>query len=134
MKKNLILILSLILLFSMTVGCGNKKDNIKDDNVKVNANEKIIRDKIFNKFKFKETSLVYENNKFKLITLVTNKSKNTEYLKGFKIHTKDKKENDMFIFSEYVEKNIEPNDSITITSTFDDDLTNAYRIEYEVIK
>ena len=134
MKRVLILSITIILMLSMTVGCGNKKDNIKDDNVKVNTNEGITKDRKIGVFTFKNTSLVYENNTSKLMTLVTNTSENTEYLKEFKIHVKDESGNDIVVLPGYVGSSIDAKSSITISSSYASDLTDAASIEYEITR
>lgn len=133
MKKEFILILTLVLSLGLITGCGcNKKEEKKE--VKMNTNQDVIKDQELEVFTFTNTSLVYEDETSILITKVTNTSNETQYLKEFKIHVKDIAGNEIVELTGFVGDNIEANSSTTISSSYSEDLTKAAKIEYEIIR
>lgn len=137
MKKFGILCVSFLLVLSLTgCGCSKKEEKTteKKEEVKANTNENVIKDQTLEVFEFKNTSLVYENNNSKLETTVTNTGSQTEYLKEFKIHVKDKDGNEIIELTGFVGDNIEAGQSRVINSYYSQDLTNAESIEYEIIR
>lgn len=136
MKKFGILCVSFLLVLSLT-GCGcSKKEEKKEEKeeIKVNTNENVIKDQTLEVFEFKNTSLVYEDGNSKLETTVTNTGSETEYLKEFKIHVKDKDGNEIIELTGFVGDNIEAGQSRVIDSYYGQDLTDAESIEYEIIR
>ena len=133
MKKEFVLILTLVLSLGLITGCGcNKKEEKKE--VKMNTNQDVIKDQELEVFTFTNTSLVYEDETSILITKVTNTSNETQYLKEFKIHVKDIAGNEIVELTGFVGDNIEANSSTTISSSYSEDLTKAAKIEYEIIR
>jgi hypothetical protein len=138
MRKGVIVSLITILLLIFSVGCGcNKvgvKKETKKDAIKANTNENVIKNQEVEVFKFTNTSLVYEDKTSTLVTQVTNTSDKSEFLKEFKIHVKDEKGNDVIVLTGYVGDNISPKSSTLISTSYADDLTKAYSIEYEIVR
>ena len=136
MKKIGILFVSFLIVLSLTgCGCSKKEEKEKEkEEIKVNTNENVIKDQTLEVFEFKNTSLVYENNNSKLETTVTNTGSETEYLKEFKIHVKDKDGNEIIELTGFIGDNIGAGESRVINSYYSQDLTNAESIEYEIIR
>lgn len=139
MKKVLYLSLVLVLSITLLTGCGcskkeNKKETDTENKTQANVNPDVVKDQVLDVFKFEKTSLIYENGNSTLQTTVTNTSNETQYLKEFKIHVKDKDGNEMIELTGFFGGDIEAGKSKVITSTYGDDLTSATSIEYELVK
>lgn len=140
MKKALVVFGMTILAFGLLTGCGcqkkedNKNKNTKNEEIKTNTNEDVIKDQTVDVFKFEKTSLIYENGNSKLQTTVTNTSSEKQYLAEFLIHVKDENGNEIVTMTGFVGDSIDANASKIIDSTYGDDLTKAASIEYEVVK
>lgn len=135
MKKKIILSIALVLMLGTVVGCGcEKKEDANDAKVKVNTNNDVIKNQELEVFTFTNTSLVYEDNTSTLVTTVTNTSNETQYLKEFKIHVKNEKDEEIVELTGFVGDNIEGNSSTTISSSYAEDLTKAKKIEYEIVR
>lgn len=135
MKKITKILFLFIATFIFLTGCNNteEKEN-KKETQKENINKEVIKDQNLEVFKFTNTSLKYENSTSVLQTTVTNTSSEKQYLKEFKIHVRDKKDNEIVELIGYVGDYIDKNQSKIITSSYGDDLTNAYSIDYEIIR
>ena len=140
MKKMLVVFGMTILTFGLLTGCGcqkkedNKNKDTKNEEIKTNTNEDVIKDQTVDVFKFEKTSLIYENGNSKLQTTVTNTSSEKQYLAEFLIHVKDENGNEIVTMTGFVGDSIDANASKIIDSTYGDDLTKAASIEYEVVK
>lgn len=85
-------------------------------------------------FKFTNTLLVYEDGNSKLQITVINTSDEDVYLAEFLIHIKDEKESKIVKMKGFVGGIVEAKTSKVIDSIYEDDLTKAASIEYEIIK
>lgn len=132
MKKIGLLVLVTMSLLTVATGCGCKKK--EKEEVKANTEQEVIKDQKVEVFAFTNTSLVYENGTSTLETLVTNTSKEKQFLAEFKIHVKDAKGNVIVTLTGFIGDSIEAGSSKKITSTYGSDLTNAAKIEYEIVK
>ena len=134
--KKVIISISIILLLVLTLGCGCSKleKAIKKEEVKVSTKEDVIKDQNIEVFTFTKTSLIYKENTSTFKTKVTNESENTENLKEIKIHIKNEKGEDIVVLPGYVGESINPSETKKITSSVGFDISNAYSIEYEIIR
>lgn len=138
MKKLIGIIMLTILTIGVTTGCGcekkNKKKETKEDEVKVNTNKDVIKDQNLEVFTFTNTSLIYENGRTTLETLVTNTSDNTETLSEFHILVKDKEGKEMITLVGFVGDQLKGKEQRLITSYTNEDLTKASSIEYSIVR
>ena len=138
--KKAMLYISIIMLLVVTVGCNDKKQEVKkekkkvENKIKVDTNKDVIKNQNLEVFTFTNTSLVYENSTSVLATIVTNTSSETQYLKEFKIHVKDENGSEIVELTGFVGDNIKGNDSKQIVSSYGEDITHAASIEYEIIR
>ena len=122
MKKILVILLSLVLV----TGCSSKIFN----NSKVNNNENIIKEQTFGNLVINNISLVYEKGVYTFKFTLTN---NGDKANVSKLNITFKNENDSVIttldgsFGE-----IDANTSLDMVLTSDIDLSNAYKVEYEL--
>jgi len=131
MKKIIIMLIGLILV----TGCGCDKNKKKEEEViKENLQQEVIKDQTLEVFTFTNTSLTYQKNTTLLVTVVTNTSSETQYLKQFKIHVWDKDGKEIRTLTGFVGASLEPNESKTINSSCGEDLTNAASITYEIVR
>lgn len=131
MKKTLIVTLTIVSLLTIT-GCGKetKLPEINSD-IKTNVNEKIIKSQEISGLKFDNTSVVYENGISTVTITITNVTES-----AMKVNTV----NMIFVDSEglqtsliaLIDDNINPNQSITVSSNTDIDLTKAVSVEYKI--
>ena len=138
--KNLIIIIAIfvvVLIIAIIFGFNKNKENKTptDDgnNVIFNENENIVKDQELDGLKFTNTSLSYNEGMSVLITDVTNPTEEEYFLTEFKVIIKDEAGNVVTELPGYVGDSISPNETLTITSYSDINLTDAYSIEYEVI-
>lgn len=132
MKKVLIIMMVAFTAITLT-GCGCKKKETEED-VKANTNNEVIKDQKVEVFTLTNTSLVYENGTSTLETLVTNTSKEKQFLAEFKIHVKNEKGEVIVTLTGFIGDSINGGESRKITSTYGADLTKASKIEYEIVK
>ena len=138
MKKQIKILLALLLAATLVTGCGctkkdNKKDNTKDD-VKVNTEENVIKDQTFEGLTFTNTSLTTTNGVSTLITEVSNTTGTDYTLDEFTITIKNKDGEVITTIPGYVGDVIKNGETRTINSSIDIDLSNASSIEYSVKK
>lgn len=126
MKK--IMILSLSVLF-LLVGCG-KKEEIKEPNKDIEANENEISDKVLDDFSFTNTSIVKENGVSTITIQVTNNSNEDKNIEQFKIIIKNKDGEVVKQTIGYIGGVIKSKETKTIITSIALDLTDAYDIEY----
>lgn len=126
MKK--IMILSLSMLF-LLVGCG-KKEEIKEPNKDIEANENEISDKVLDDFSFTNTSIVKENGVSTITIQVTNNSNEDKNIEQFKIIIKNKDGEVVKQTIGYIGGVIKSKETKTIITSIALDLTDAYDIEY----
>ena len=134
--KKVIISISIVLLLGLTVGCGCSKKELKkeEEKVRVSTNENVIKDQQLEVFTFTNTMLIYEDNTSTFKTKVTNTSENTENLKEIKIHIKNELGEDIVVLPGYVGESINPNETKKITSSVGFDITDAFSVEYEIIR
>ena len=134
MKKIILITLSTLMLLAFATGCGCSNKNDKQDKIKSNTNEDVVKDQTLDVFSFTNTSLVYEKNTSVLTTVVTNNSNEKQMLKKFNIIVKDTEGNVIVTLPGYVGSYIDAKASTVITSSYASDLTHAAKIEYEIVK
>lgn len=134
MKKIILITLSTLMLLAFATGCGCSNKNDKQDKIKSNTNEDVVKDQTLDVFSFTNTSLVYEKNTSVLTTVVTNNSNEKQMLKKFNIIVKDAEGNVIVTLPGYVGSYIDAKASTVITSSYAQDLTRAAKIEYEIVK
>lgn len=126
MKK--IMILSLSVLF-LLAGCG-KKEEFKEPNKDIEANENEISDKVLDDFSFTNTSIVKENGVSTITIQVTNNSNEDKNVEQFKIIIKNKDGEVVKQTIGYIGGVIKSKETKTIITSIALDLTDAYDIEY----
>lgn len=135
MKKGIKIILVGIFMVSLVTGCGcSRKETNKDEEIKSNTNEGVIKDQTVEVFEFKNTSLIREGNNTVLETTVTNTSTTDQELQEFKIEVKDKDGNVMETLIGFVGDKIKAGETRVINSYCGTDLTEATNIVYTVVK
>lgn len=130
MKKIVIMLIGII--FITGCGCDNKKN--VDEIIKENVQQEVVKDQSVDVFNFTNTSLTYQKNTTLFVTKVTNTSSETQYLKQFKIHVWGKDGKEIRTLTGFVGSSFEPNESKIINSSCGEDLTNASRVTYEIIR
>lgn len=133
MKKVGMIVLTIAVGIFFLTGCGCKKRE-KEPEVTANTNTGVIEDQKVEVFTLTKTSLVYVDGTSTLETLVTNTSKEKQFLAGFKIHVKNNEGNDIVTLLGFVGDSIEAGQSKKFVSTYGADLTKASKVEYEIIK
>ena len=140
MKKIINITLMLLVCITLVTGCGKdktKNDDKKDDNktaVEVNNNEEVTKDQNIEGITITNTSLVYEDGISYLKATVTNNTGSDYELNEYKINVKDSDGNIIVTMPGYVGSVLKNGESKTINTMISEDLSNAYSIEYEVIK
>lgn len=131
MKK----ILLAVITIGLITGCGcSKKEETTTEGPKANTNEGVIKDQTVETFELKNTSLVYENGTTVLTTSVTNTSNKDEYLKEFEIRVEDNSGNELVTLKGFVGSTIKAGETKMINSYCGEDLSNATKITYTVIR
>ncbi len=140
-KKKMIIISVLILVMVIGVlvmgGLLFKKKETKtneESGYKSNTNENIIKDQKIGDFNFTNTSLNYKDGNSVLRVSVTNTSSHELNLQEFKIHVYDSEHNEIVTLTGFIGDKLLAGETKYIESTYADDLTNAYSIEYEIIE
>ena len=123
MKKVLLFIISLLFI----TGCSSKDNHI---NAKVNNNELILKEQVIDSLKFSDISLMYEKgiSTFKVTITNTGEKISPESLN---IIFKSKSDSVITILDGTFGE-IDKDTSIDLTLTSDVDLSDAYKIEYEI--
>ena len=132
MNKKVWLVLMLAVVIAVT-GCG-KKENNNNPGENVNTNTGIVEDKEVEVFTFTNTSLVWNDNASNLVTVITNTSDEEQYLKGFKVHVYDSNGNEMAAMTGYVGAKLKAHEVRQMSTGHYENLTNAAKIEYEVLR
>lgn len=133
MEKIIKIILIGIIGLSLLTGC-LKKEEKKEETIKVNTNEDVIKDQEVEGLKMTNTSLVYEKGTTTLETLVTNNTEVEYTVNKIKITVKDKEGNIITTLTGTIADTIKPGESRTIDSDTPMDLSEAGSIEYSIIK
>ena len=135
MKRTIIGILVIASLAILVNGCG-KKSNQEDNpsTLKPNTNQGVVADKQVEVFTFKNTSLIWNGNSSDLETVITNTSDEDAYLKGFTVHVYDEEGNEIATMPGYVSDHIKAHSTRTMSTGHYKNLSNAFRVEYEIIK
>lgn len=120
---------------------GGKADNKSDDSsnktseiIKANTNENVIKDQTVDIFSFKNTNLIYDSGTSTLTTEVTNTSNSDADLQEFKIHVSDKEGKEIITLTGFVGGTIKAGETKNIVSSYGDDLSNAEKVTYEIVK
>ncbi len=135
MKKKIGLILvACLAMFATGCGCDKKEEKVekKEDEVKVNTSEDIVKDQVVEGLKLTNTSLSSQNGMATLVTEVSNNTGKDEYLLSFNIYIKDKDGNVIAENIGYVGEVIPNGTSRTITSSWDQELIGATAVEYSI--
>lgn len=135
-KKILLVVIIGILTTAIATGCFGKKkeENNNQEIFNPNTNQGVISDKTVDVFELKNTSLIWNGNSTDLETTVTNMSDEDAYLKEFKIHVYDENNNEIATMIGYVSAMIKAHTSRVMSTGHYANLTNAAKVEYEVIK
>lgn len=144
MKKNLILVLVMLLSIGLITGCGCKKKNnqvSKKDNdkkskqtTKTVTEKEVIKDREVDGIKITDTSLTVTDGVSYLKASVTNNTGSDYKLEEYKIIVKDEKGDVIITLPGYVGEVIKAGATKTIRSSVSMDLSKAKSIEYEVVK
>ncbi len=135
-KKLLLVVIIAILTTVIATGCFGKKqeENNNQEIFEPNTNQGVISEKTVDVFELKNTSLIWNGNSTDLETTVTNTSDEDAYLKEFKIHVYDENNNEIATMIGYVSAMIKAHTSRVMSTGHYANLTNAAKVEYEVIK
>ena len=140
MKKIINITIMLLVCLTLVTGCGKdkmKNDDKKEDNmptIEVNDNQEVIKNQNIDGIEITNTSLVYEDGISYLKATVTNNTGSDYELNEYKINVKDSDGNIIVTMPGYVGSAIKNGESKTINTMISEDLSNAYSIEYEVVK
>ena len=135
MKKKIgIILVACLAMFATGCGCDKKEEKVekKEDEVKVNTSEDIVKDQVVEGLKLTNTSLSSQNGMATLVTEVSNNTGKDEYLLSFNIYIKDKDGNVIAENIGYVGEVIPNGTSRTITSSWDQELVGATALEYSI--
>lgn len=135
MKKKIgIILVACLAMFATGCGCDKKEEKVekKEDEVKVNTSEDIVKDQVVEGLKLTNTSLSSQNGMATLVTEVSNNTGKDEYLLSFNIYIKDKDGNVIAENFGYVGEVIPNGTSRTITSSWDQELVGATAVEYSI--
>ena len=134
MKKIGIILIACLAMFATGCGCDKKEEKVekKEDEVKVNTSEDIVKDQVVEGLKLTNTSLSSQNGMATLVTEVSNNTGKDEYLLSFNIYIKDKDGNVIAENIGYVGEVIPNGTSRTITSSWDQELVGATAVEYSI--
>ena len=134
MKKIGIILVACLAMFATGCGCDKKEEKVekKEDEVKVNTSEDIVKDQVVEGLKLTNTSLSSQNGMATLVTEVSNNTGKDEYLLSFNIYIKDKDGNVIAENCGYVGEVIPNGTSRTITSSWDQELVGATAVEYSI--
>ena len=102
--------------------------------VEVNNNEEVTKDQNIEGIMITNTSLVYEDGISYLKATVTNNTGSDYELNEYKINVKDSDGNIIVTMPGYIGSVLKNGESKTINTMISEDLSNAYSIEYEVVK
>ena len=135
MEKVIKILIIGTLTIGLTTGCGcSKKEKQPQEDIKANTNEEVIKDQKVEEFELKNTSLIYEDGNTTLETTVTNTSNKDSYLKEFDIQVLDSEGNEIVLLKGFVGDNIKAGESKVINSYYHEDLSDAAKIIYTVIR
>ena len=135
MKKKIgIILVACLAMFATGCGCDKKEEKVekKEDEVKVNTSEDIVKDQVVEGLKLTNTSLSSQNGMATLVTEVSSNTGKDEYLLSFNIYIKDKDGNVIAENFGYVGEVIPNGTSRTITSSWDQELVGATAVEYSI--
>ena len=134
MKKIGIILIACLAMFATGCGCDKKEEKVekKEDEVKVNTSEDIVKDQVVEGLQLTNTSLSSQNGMATLVTEVSNDTGKDEYLLSFNIYIKDKDGNVIAENIGYVGEVIPNGTSRTITSSWDQELVGATAVEYSI--
>ena len=134
-NKKALFIFTLIAVIAVT-GCGKKGNNENNDGstIEPNTNQGVVADKEVDVFTLKNTSLLWDGNQSELETTITNTSDEDAYIKGFNVHVYDSEGKEIATMYGYVGSKIKAHSSRVLSTGHYENLSNASRVEYEVVK
>lgn len=135
MKKLIIGMLFVTLCFTTGCGCDKEKDEKKENEApkaEQNTNKDVIKDQTVEGLKLTNTSLVNLGGISTLETEVSNKTGASVFLKSFDIIVKDKKGKEVVTLLGYVGEEIPDGTTRRITTSVDQDLSDAGAISYKI--
>ncbi len=112
----------------------SKNDKETQEKAHANTNENIVKEQVIDNYKFSNTSLVMENGTSVFKTDVTNLQNVSRELKTFNIVLYDKNDKEIVTLLGYVASTLEANETKTVISNTDQDLTDAYYLKYVINK
>jgi len=135
MKNKRILVAFILIVMITITGC-KKSSNENNGNYTINpnTNQGVVEDKELDVFTFTNTSLIWNGNSTDLETLITNKSDNDTYLKGFNIYVTDENGDKIATLYGYVGSTIPAHTSRIMSTGHYMDLSKAAKVEYEIIR
>jgi hypothetical protein len=133
-KLTAILLMSIITLPVLS-GCG-KNANTDNDNNKAgeqaNTNQGITETKNVGDLVIENTSLVYENGTSVLVTNVKNNGTTDVYVGSINIKFTAADGSEILTMLGYLGSNLKPSESKTLTTSVDQDLSSAKKVEYSL--
>ncbi len=136
-KKILFTFLAVFLVVGLATGCGKKETKGEENNgsvIESNTNSGVVDDKTLDVFTFTNTSLIWNGNSSDMETTITNNSDEDAYLKGFNVYVYDENGEVIATMTGYVTDHIKAHSSRVMSTGHYANLSNAARVEYEVIK
>lgn len=142
--KKFLMTLSLVLVALAVTACGCEKkpeptpvDPNETDKPIANTNEDVIKDQEVKGLKFTNASFVFENNEIIFTTQVENKTTETVELGIFCLVVKDKDDNELYRYANYVGDTMEPGVSRTLYTNAEADINTfnkIVKVEYVIEK
>lgn len=131
MKKKIISLLSVLLIIGIITGCGCKKKNNKTNN---NNQEKNIslEAQTIDDIEISNVNITYDGADSTFTAIVTNKSSESKKIGIIDIILKDKDNNEIITLKGLIDKDVEANNSVGITSGTGIDITETKSIEYKI--
>ena len=132
-KKILVAMIVILSTAVLVTGCKDKKKT-EIPPIDANVHSGVLGDKELEVFTFTNTSLTWNDNASNLETIITNNSDEDAYLKGFNVYVYDENDTIVATMSGYIGATIKAHGSRIMSTGHYKNLTNASRIEYEIIK
>ena len=146
MKKIINISLMLLVCLTLVTGCGknnniDNKDNNKDNDsknnnstVEVNNNQEVIKNQNIDGIEITNVSLVYEDGISYFKATATNNTGSDYVLNQYKIYVKDQDGNIITTMLGNIGNTLKNGESKTIRTMISENLSNAYSIDFEVVK
>ena len=127
--KKILFIMLLTLLVS--TGC-ETKEITKEEKLKINTSENVISDKTIDNLEISNVTLTYENNQSTFKCDVKNINNIPTSVEEITIHIKTSI--DEYILTGYIGGEMQPGEVVTLTTSYNKDITDAKNIEYEIVR